>query len=235
MKTERERNEIALCELSKISWAQPLLREIERRGGLQAPASFFFEARVAFEIHVAGFQATYEFSTDVGALSVDFRIKSDPVWLLELVSPLPHASREEESQMKKFAGVLSDKAAKFPIPAGQLHCIMLDCRHYLYGMGNKLDWRQIAYGPTGVPSSHDWALHNLPTGPIRGPFDPQSPVESAALFKEKIHFISFINERSYLAGELRSCGAAYHLPNPRLFANNEAAAEAFRSFPLRPV
>jgi len=87
--------------------------------------------------------------------------------------------------------------------------VILDCRQYLYGMGDKLDWRQIAYGPAGIPQSHDWALHLLPTGPIRGPFDPHSPVESAVLFRERVHFIGFINERSYLPGELRSRDAAY--------------------------
>src|SRR5262249_11437798 len=145
-----------------------------------------------------------------------------------------HASRDEEHQMNKFAGVLSDKAAKFLVPVEDLHCIILDCRNYLYGMGDKADWKQIAYGPAGVLSSHDWAIHYLPTGPIRGPFDTQSPVDSAVLFRDRVHFIGFANERSYLAGELRSVEAVYYLPNPRFFESNEAAAEAFRYFPLRP-
>ena len=58
---ERERNEIVPREVAKVTWAQTLLKEIENRGGLDAPAAFLFEARVAYEIHVVGFRATYEY------------------------------------------------------------------------------------------------------------------------------------------------------------------------------
>lgn len=102
-------------------------------------------------------------------------------------------------------------------------------------MGDTRDWREIAYGPAGLGDTDSWARHFAETGPIRGPFDAKSPVPSAATFRERIHFIGFVNEKCYCPGEFRWREAAYYLPNPHLFSSNEKAAEAFRSYPLQLI
>lgn len=119
--TEREANCRAIGELKSVAWACPLLEEIQMRGGFKAPASFLFELRLAAEIHRAGRSATYEFQTGVGLTSVDFRLGCHLDWLIELLRPEPHSRSDEESQMLKFAGILSDKVctkhglpSKFP-------------------------------------------------------------------------------------------------------------------------
>jgi hypothetical protein len=45
-----------------------------------------FEVRFAEELHRAGVEAQYEFKAGVGNSTVEFRLKTDPVWLIELVS-----------------------------------------------------------------------------------------------------------------------------------------------------
>lgn len=247
--TEREANCRAIDELKSVAWATPLLEEIRMRGGLKAAASFFFELRFAAEINRAGLSASYEYQTGVGLTSVDFRLDCQPDWLIELLSPGPHSRSGEESQMLKFAGILSDKActehglpSKFPVPTpGRYQLVIVDVRDYLYGMGDVLDWRQIAYGSDGVKDFHHWALHWLPKevkgqpGPICGVFDPRSPVESAKVFQERVQFVGFMNERSYLPGEMRTIKCAYYLPNPNLFQSNAEAMIAFQTYPLRPL
>ena len=247
--TEREANSRAIEELKTVTWASPLLEEIRNRGGLNAPAAFLFELRFAAEIQRVGLSATYEYRTGVGLTSVDFRLDCQPDWLIELLSPGPHSRSDEESQMLKFAGILSDKActehglpSKFPVPTpGRYHLVIVDVRDYLYGMGEVLDWRQIAYGSDGVKGSNDWALHWLPRevkgqpGPICGVFDPRSPVESAKVFQERVHFVGFMNERSYLPGEMRRIKSAHYLPNPNLFQSNAEAMIAFQTYSLRPL
>lgn len=98
-----------------------------------------------------------------------------------------------------------------------------------------------AYGSDAVKGDHDWALHCLPKevkgqpGPICGVFDPRSPVESAKVFRERVHFVGFMNERSYLPGEMRTVKAAHYLPNRNLFQSNAEATSAFQSYPLKPL
>jgi hypothetical protein len=243
--TEQEANSRAIEELKSVLWASALLEAVQE---LKAPASFLFELRFAAEIHRAGFAAAYEYKTGVGLTSVDFRLDCTPDWLIELLSPKQHSRGDEQSQMHKFAGVLSDKAysdnglpSKIPVPMlGRYHLVIVDVRDYLYGMGDVLDWRQIAYGADGVKGPNDWALHWLPKevkgqpGPICGVFDPRSPVESAKVFQERVHFIGFINERSYLPGEMRTVKAAHYLPNPNLFRSDAEARTAFQTYPFRP-
>lgn len=75
-----------LRELENVQWAAPLLRMIERNGGVcEANKHLLFEARVASEILHSGITPDYEFSAAVGDTTVDFRIQGSPDWLVELV------------------------------------------------------------------------------------------------------------------------------------------------------
>ena len=82
---EREQDEKAIAVLQQVPWAQPLLRNLEQRGGvLQANMPLLFEVRYAYELHRRDCSAEYEYLTGVGDSSVDFRIPVTSDWLVEL-------------------------------------------------------------------------------------------------------------------------------------------------------
>jgi hypothetical protein len=84
---ERESTERAIEALRSVDWAYPLVRRIEEEGGLiERNMPFMFETRYAYELHLAGATADYEFSAGVGKSTIDFRIHGNPEWLVELVS-----------------------------------------------------------------------------------------------------------------------------------------------------
>lgn len=85
--TEVERTESAISALSKVKWAKPVLARLERAGGIQPEnMPLMFEVRFADELHKAGVTAQYEFPAGVGNSTVEFRLNTEPVWLIELVS-----------------------------------------------------------------------------------------------------------------------------------------------------
>lgn len=78
---------LVLDELGNVSWANPLLSAIRRGGGITFENQpLLFEARIAYEFHRQGVTPQYEFETGVGESSVDFRIPSEPEFLVEVVS-----------------------------------------------------------------------------------------------------------------------------------------------------
>src|SRR5262249_12117582 len=123
---------------------------------------------------------------------------------------------------------------KFPVPTNRFHMIVMDVRAYLIGMGDYRDWRQIVYGPAGLSEEDSWATHYTENGPICGPLDIRSPVPSAKIFREQIHFVGFIKENAYFPSEIRTREAASYLANPALFSDIEEVKNAFLSYPLRP-
>jgi hypothetical protein len=85
--TEFQRTQRAITELSTVPWAQPLLARLERVGGLKSEnMPLMFEVRYAQELHHAGVTAQYEFPAGVDASTVEFRLNTNPPWLVELVS-----------------------------------------------------------------------------------------------------------------------------------------------------
>src|SRR5258708_38697555 len=85
--TEFERTQRAIVELSTVPWAQPLLTRLDRAGGLKSEnMPLMFEVRYAQELHRAGVTAEYEFHAGVGDSTVGFRLNTNPIWLIELVS-----------------------------------------------------------------------------------------------------------------------------------------------------
>ncbi len=84
---EAEYTERAMIALENVGWAKPLLDRVATVGGLKsANMPLLFEVRFAFELHLAGATADYEYGTGVGDSSVDFRIHGEREWLVELVS-----------------------------------------------------------------------------------------------------------------------------------------------------
>jgi hypothetical protein len=73
--------------LAKVPWAKPVLARLRRAGGIKPEnMPLMFEVRFADELHRAGVTAEYEFRAGVGKSTVEFRLNTEPTWLIELVS-----------------------------------------------------------------------------------------------------------------------------------------------------
>jgi hypothetical protein len=85
--TEVQRTKCAIEVLAKVPWATPVLARLRRAGGIKAEnMPLMFEVRFAEELHRAGITAQYEFPAGVGKSTVEFRLNTKPIWLIELVS-----------------------------------------------------------------------------------------------------------------------------------------------------
>jgi len=224
-----------------------------------------FEVRFAHEIQLAGVSAEYEFHAGVGNSTVEFRLNTTPMWLIELVSvrtsdaarratrktgmvyeqsiqPTPEdPGRSEAGEMitaeqKIGEKVFADgKPTKFPPLDGSYRLILTDIRGYLDQGGNRVDYRQIAYGASGIPRRFAWAIicwESEPgkLSPIKGLFEEANPLRSARYIQERIHFLGFIRERDFSVGEIgRDC---YYLANWDRFKTQEEAEAAYKTYPL---
>ena len=84
---EVQKTERAITSLSAVAWAEPLLARLSRAGGINPDnMPLMFEIRFAYELYRAGISAKYEFSGGVGDSTIEFRLNTTPIWLIELVS-----------------------------------------------------------------------------------------------------------------------------------------------------
>lgn len=127
------------------------------------------------------------------------------------------------------------KPTKFPKPDDNVfNVILIDIRGYLDQGGDIFDYRQMAYGASGIPQKYSWMIHYWEKEqgklePISGLFEKICPLRAASLIQERIHFLGFIRERDYCEGEITN--RAYYLPNPLLLSNKEAK-KIYDQFPL---
>ncbi len=219
-----------------------------------------FEARFAYELLRLNVAFAYEYPTGVGGDSVDFKFETEHEWLVELVSPQTSVSAIEQTAVSRqnwgaifaqtpdqgveatrIVGKIIEKASdkngnpkKFPQPVGRsVHMIVVDMRRYLTGSGGDMyDWREIAHGAVALP--RDFPFHTLAPGtntPMKGAFEPDHPYPRARHLRERVHFISFVAEKKFEAGEIPS--RLYTEPNPNIFPNTGTAFAFFQGFPLR--
>ncbi len=127
---------------------------------------------------------------------------------------------------------------KFPPPrTGTYHLILVDMRGFGITGGDIWDYRQIAYGPTGLPHDKPYLVHSWTDNagnrrPILGLFDRSNTYQRAArVVQERIHFIGFCNDESYALNGIRD--STLFLPNPHLFADDDAARVVYESYPLK--
>jgi len=179
---EKQQTERAIAKLSTVAWARPMLTRLHAAGGIKADTMpLMFEVRFAYELHRAGVTAEYEFAAGVGDSTIEFRLHTNPPWLVELVSIRPSEAakrairklgliyeqlltatptdpgRSGSGEMITAEQKIGEKvftngrATKFPAPDGSLRLILTDIRGYLDQGGDALDYRQMAYGRRGVP------------------------------------------------------------------------------------
>ena len=145
--------------------------------------------------------------------------------------------QSEEAEMITAQHKIGEKVlaggqpTKFPFPGGAVHAILVDMRGYIGSGGDWIDYRQIAYGPGGVPADRKELVHYWEGKPIRGLFEnfDNHPARAAGLLQERIHLLGFVSERNYAEKEIAD--RAYWLPNPNL-VTKVMEAEIKKTFPL---
>jgi hypothetical protein len=140
----------------------------------------------------------------------------------------------EQKIAEKVVRSKSKTPIKFPKPtAGTFHMIIIDTRAFLHG-GDEDDCAQICYGAAGVhhPANvSNWL--NPSTGkvePIKGLFQQENPLRGAPVIQERVHFLGFVAEKSYKAGEISKVMRAF--PNPHLLGDKQEAGAAWKTNPL---
>jgi hypothetical protein len=155
---------------------------------------------------------------------------------------LKKTAREEQKQSEEAEMITAQhkigekvlvrgQPTKFPCPGGAIHAILVDMRGYIGKGGDRIDYRQIAYGPDGVPPDRKELIHYWEDKPIRGLFETldKHPAKAAALLQERVHLLGFIAEKEYRENEIAD--NAYWLPNAGL-VRPALEEEIKRSFPL---
>jgi hypothetical protein len=118
------------------------------------------------------------------------------------------------------------KPHKFPPVGSATHIFLVDFRTFLNG-GDTADRVHVALGGECVPKEfRRYWERKL----ISGVFSLRTEVRGAAEARERLHFIGFVNEKAYEAGEFGS--AIQFIANPHLFKTEEEARAALAGWPL---
>lgn len=127
------------------------------------------------------------------------------------------------------------KPHKFPAPAGQIHVLLVDFRTFKNG-GDIADRVHVALGGKSVPPIfRNYFKRRKENGEVEGRlvsgvFDTETTLKGAAEARERMHFVGFVNEKSYGDG---SFGASLQfVGNPHLFKTPEEAHAALAGWPL---
>ena len=118
---------------------------------------------------------------------------------------------------------------KFPVPDGAYHAILVDFRTFMNG-GDIHDRIHVALGADAVSWQNRLFWEKRP---ITGAFSKETKLRGAAQVRERVHFLGFVCERTYQAGEF--AGATQFIANPQLFADGAAARAAMATWPLQPA
>jgi len=116
---------------------------------------------------------------------------------------------------------------KFPVPGTATHVLLVDFRTFLNG-GDEYDRVHVGLGGELVTSEAHRRYYegNL----ITGVFSPKTKLHGAAEARERLHFIGFVNEKSYETGAFGP--AIQFIANPHLFKTSEEARAALAGWPL---
>jgi len=149
------------------------------------------------------------------------------------------SAQSEEGEIVKAVERIIAKATnadsaptKFPPPGGDtFSMLVVDSRSLLNG-GDCYDRREIAFGSEAIPHQwrHNWIASDGTALPIRGVFDPKNQSRRAQSFRDRVHFLVFIAEKSYATDEIAK--TARHKANPRFFEGETDASVSLRMFPL---
>lgn len=118
---------------------------------------------------------------------------------------------------------------KFPVPRQTYHAILVDFRTFSNG-GDTHDRIHVGLGGEFVaePCRLYWERKL-----ISGVFNERTAVRGAAEARQRVHFLGFVRERSYKAGEF--AGATQFIANPHRFPDAAAVRAAIATWPLQPA
>jgi hypothetical protein len=219
--------------------------------------TLFFEVRYAFNIHTLGLVPKYEYVT-VDRSSVDFELSVDGCqFLIELVSTLQSeamsnstehiseiskiVSTNPAEELRKVQGKIVRKVAKlnektgqyqphkFPAPQTGGNCfnvLVADTRGF--NGGDHLEQHERVQLVLGSEEFLQRGGDGLDNYWLAGLFDSTKEGEEAHLFRERIHILALVSEKTFGAGEVIRQTRFYE--NPFL----SDGAEALDKFPLRP-
>lgn len=199
---------------------------------------------VDFEIRIGGVKWRVEL-VSIGTSEAVKRatVASGIFFGAQLSSDAMDATQSEEGEIILVQQKIGEKVfrkgtpTKFPSPEPDTyHVILVDVRGFGLTGGDRWDYREIAYGPAGLPPEQPWFRHHwrAPDGslkPILGLFDEKNTHQKAsALVRQRIHLLGFSYDEEYSPTSLLR--NAYYLANPHLL-DDEKAEEAFNLYPLR--
>jgi len=121
------------------------------------------------------------------------------------------------------------KPHKFSVPDGGYHAILIDFRTFLNG-GDVYDRVHVALGAGSVGLQHRLFWEGRP---ITGVYSPETNLRGAAECRARVHFLGFLDERTYRPGEFAA--VTQFVANPNLFANAAEARTAIATWPLQPA
>lgn len=125
---------------------------------------------------------------------------------------------------------MNGRPHKFSVPANAWHTILVDFRTFLKG-GDEFDRIHVGLGGEYVP---DARLRMYWEGRlISGVFGKRTQLRGAVETRERVHFIGFVCERAYKAGEF--AGVTQFIANPHLFKGSAAVHDAVATWPLQPA
>jgi hypothetical protein len=121
------------------------------------------------------------------------------------------------------------RAHKFPVPDGAYHAMLVDFRTFMNG-GDIHDRLHVALGADAVAAQYRLFWDKQP---ITGVFSKETKVRGATQVRQRVHFLGFVRESAYTAGEFAA--ATQFIANPELFADGAAARAAIATWPLQPA
>lgn len=246
-------------DLSENRWAKRVIKEFEENGSFIASnRSKMFELRFARALKDAGIEPEYEVSGEQDS-TIDFGFCfSNTKWLVELMrleeteaiknatcssaddlggmsirflysdNDDPRGSVEGETlkAIERICQKCEKRGApyKFPEPGDSYHVILVDFRDF---DGDFTDILLITRGNNFVPPEERLYWRGRP---IAATFDSNNNLRGANYLRERVHFIGFVLEESFLKGEFGN--AIAFIANPFLIANAEQADIILKDWPL---
>lgn len=117
---------------------------------------------------------------------------------------------------------------KFPEPANAYHAILVDFRTFLDGSSDTADMEHIALGGTKLADVYKryWKGEL-----IKGVFEVKNTLRGAQTLRDRVHFIGFVHEKAYEAGEFER--SIYWVANPHRFETEQEAITARASLEIQ--
>ncbi|MBI5263641.1 MAG: hypothetical protein HY852_17670 [Bradyrhizobium sp.] len=119
------------------------------------------------------------------------------------------------------------KPHKFPPPQAAIHVLLVDVRT-LFNGGD--EWARVHVGLGGEYVPHGFHRRYFKGKLVSGVFSPRTTLRGAAEARERLHFIGFVNEKSYEEGAFGP--AVQFIANPHLFKTVNEARAALAARPL---